>query len=155
MIERATANVKVLAVSSSGGHWEQLMLIREAFVDADVIYANTLVGLAEKSGVNPAYHLTDCNRDRIGPNLRCVKQIFDILWSERPDVIISTGAAPGLIAIALGKLFGARSIWLDSVANSEKLSLSGKMAGRLANLWLTQWPQLATARGPHFVGAVL
>lgn len=155
MATHVAGHIKVLAVSSSGGHWEQLMLLREAFSGADVVYATTLDGLAKKSQVGPAYLITDCNRDRLSPNVRCVRELFHIIRTERPDVILSTGAAPGLIAIAVGKLFGAKGVWIDSVANSEKLSLSGKMAGRLANLWLTQWPQLARSNGPHYFGAVL
>jgi len=37
-------------------------------------------------------------------------------------VIVSTGAAPGYFAIVLGRLFGARTIWIDSMANIENLS---------------------------------
>ena len=81
--------------------------------------------------------------------------MFWIMLRERPDVIISTGAAPGLLAVVLGKLMGARTLWLDSIANADRLSLSGKLAGRYANLWLTQWPHLAGVDGPSFRGAVL
>jgi hypothetical protein len=82
-------------------------------------------------------------------------QLFWIVFKERPDVIISTGAAPGYIAIRLGKLFGARSIWVDSIANVEQLSMSGALAGGRADLWLTQWPHLAKENGPYYKGAVL
>lgn len=147
--------LKVLAISSSGGHWEQLMLVVGCFAGDDIVYANTLDGLAQKSGVSPAYLVMDCNRDRVMDNLRCASQVFSIIRKEKPDVIISTGAAPGIIALMIGKLMGARTIWLDSVANSERLSLSGKMAGRIADLWLTQWAHLATKNGPQYFGSVL
>jgi UDP-N-acetylglucosamine:LPS N-acetylglucosamine transferase len=78
-----------------------------------------------------------------------------ILLRERPDVIISTGAAPGYFALRLGKWFGARTIWVDSIANVEKLSLSGQRVGKYADLWLTQWPHLARPEGPYFMGGVL
>jgi hypothetical protein len=73
----------------------------------------------------------------------------------RPDVVISTGAAPGFLALRLGRLLGARTIWVDSVANGEELSMSGKLAGRYADLWLTQWEHLAHEGGPQFRGNVL
>lgn len=78
-----------------------------------------------------------------------------ILLAVRPDVIVTTGAAPGYFAIRLGRMLGARTIWLDSVANVEQLSLSGQRIGRHADLWLTQWPHLASEAGPKFHGAVL
>jgi hypothetical protein len=73
----------------------------------------------------------------------------------RPDLIVSTGAAPGAIALAIGKLHGAKVVWVDSVANAEKLSMSGRLCSLFADLCLTQWPHLASERGPHYAGAVL
>jgi UDP-N-acetylglucosamine:LPS N-acetylglucosamine transferase len=78
-----------------------------------------------------------------------------ILLVERPDVIVSTGAAPGYFALRLGKFLGLRTIWVDSIANVERLSLSGQRVGRFADLWLTQWPHLAAAGGPSYHGSVL
>ena len=147
--------LKVLAISSGGGHWEQLMLVVSCFSDDNVVYANTLEGLAEKSGVSPAYVVKDCNRDRPMDNLRCAAQVFGIIRREKPDLIVSTGAAPGIIALTIGKVMGAKTIWIDSVANSERLSLSGKIAGRIADLWLTQWAHLARKNGPQYYGSVL
>jgi hypothetical protein len=70
-------------------------------------------------------------------------------------VIITTGAAPGYFALRVGKLFGARTIWIDSMANAETLSKSGQEVGKYADLWLTQWEHLARPQGPHYLGAVL
>ncbi|MCA9449678.1 MAG: UDP-N-acetylglucosamine--LPS N-acetylglucosamine transferase, partial [Candidatus Omnitrophica bacterium] len=78
-----------------------------------------------------------------------------ILLRVKPDVILSTGAAPGYMAIRLGRLFGAKTIWLDSIANVEELSLSGQQVGKFTDLWLTQWPHLAQPEGPKFEGSVL
>lgn len=77
------------------------------------------------------------------------------MWCERPEVIISTGAAPGYLGLRIGKWFGARTIWIDSIANAEKLSLSGQLVRNCADLWLTQWPHLARQDGPLFRGSVL
>lgn len=131
------------------------MLVVAGFDDAHIVYANTIDGLAEKSGVSPAHVVTDCNRDKPMANVKSAWDVFRIIRTQRPDIVISTGAAPGLIALVIGKLFGAKTIWLDSVANSEQLSLSGKMAGKIADLWLTQWSHLSTPKGPTYFGSVL
>jgi UDP-N-acetylglucosamine:LPS N-acetylglucosamine transferase len=74
----------------------------------------------------------------------------------RPHFVVSTGAAPGLAALQIGKLIGARTVWIDSLANSEELSLAGVMAKRFADLWLTQWPHLTTKYPQlRYFGAVL
>jgi hypothetical protein len=70
-------------------------------------------------------------------------------------VVITTGAAPGYFAVRIGKLLGARVVWLDSVANAGELSMSGRKAGSFVDLWLTQWPHLARDKGPACHGSVL
>ena len=82
-------------------------------------------------------------------------QIAWLLVREWPDVVISTGAAPGYFAIRFAKILGRRTIWIDSIANVEKLSMTGALVGPYADLWLTQWIHLARPQGPYFMGAVL
>ena len=74
---------------------------------------------------------------------------------ENPDVIVSTGAAPGYFAIRFGRLLGIKTIWIDSIANAEELSMSGQKAGKHADLWLTQWKHLAKPQGPLYYGNVI
>ncbi len=73
----------------------------------------------------------------------------------RPDIVVSTGAAPGYFALRFGKILGARTIWVDSLANVDTLSRAGQMAGKFADLWLTQWPDLASTEGPEYAGQVI
>ena len=73
----------------------------------------------------------------------------------RPDVIITTGAAPGYIAVIAGKLFGCKTCWIDSMANVERLSLSGERAGKWCDLWLTQWEHLEDGHGPVHAGSLV
>jgi hypothetical protein len=79
-----------------------------------------------------------------------------VLARERPRIVITTGAAPGYIALVLAKsLLRSRTVWIDSIANCECMSTSGLLARRFADVWLTQWPHLAKERGPQYWGAVL
>lgn len=73
---------------------------------------------------------------------------------EKPDMIISTGAAPGLIGLLVGRLMGIHTIWIDSVANADRLSLCGRIAVHIADRTLTQWPHLA-AKKVEYHGNVL
>ena len=160
MFERAADTMKgrrkrVLAIASSGGHWEQIMLVRSALADCDVCYATTLSGLAERAGLGSALVAPDFNART--PLKLCLGSfvLLRIVWVSRADIVLSTGAAPGVIALAWAKLMGKRTIWLDSVANVERLSVSGRLAGVVADLWLTQWAHLARERGPAYAGSVL
>jgi UDP-N-acetylglucosamine:LPS N-acetylglucosamine transferase len=86
-------------------------------------------------------------------------QLFGLMVRLRPDVVITTGAAPGYLAIRIGRLLKARTVWVDSIANAQELSLSGKRAGKHCDLWLTQWAHLAGSdddvRGPMYQGSTL
>ncbi|ABV95844.1 oligosaccharide biosynthesis protein Alg14 like protein (plasmid) [Dinoroseobacter shibae DFL 12 = DSM 16493] len=146
---------KILALASAGGHWQQLMLMRPAFSAHDVVFATTLETLPEQFGAAPATIISDCNRHEKRAVLVCAWQVLRLLRRERPDVVISTGALPGVIALALGRVLGARTIWVDSVANADEMSMSGRYARRVADLWLTQWDHIARDSGAEFAGSVL
>ncbi len=145
----------ILAVASGGGHWVQLLRMMSAFEGEHVIFASTIPSLRSEVADSQFYTIPDANRRRPLALLRLIFKTIWILLKERPDVVISTGAAPGYICLLFGKWLGAQTIWVDSIANVERLSMSGKMAGRVADLWLTQWPQLAAVDGPFFAGAVI
>ena len=145
---------RIMAVASGGGHWVQLQRVMPAFEDHDVTFVT----------INPTYK-TDVPGDRVlivrdstrWNQLGLIVLGFQILWSLiriRPHVVVSTGAAPGFMAIVLGRLLGAKTVWLDSIANVEKVSMSGRMVRPWAVLWLTQWPHLATDDGPEYAGRV-
>lgn len=131
-----------MAIASSGGHWTQLRRLAPAFAGCDVLWV----------GVHPSYGLEvapdrfalvpDGNRwDKIRL-LRVAIATLATVLRFRPHVIISTGAAPGFFALRFGSLLGIRTLWLDSIANADELSLSGVKASKFATLALTQWPEL-------------
>lgn len=158
---------RVMAVASAGGHWIQLRRLAPAWAGCQVVYVTTDPSL--KSGVQqeaaaqgdpaPGFHVvTEANRWQKLRLLWSLIQISLVLLRTRPDVVITTGAAPGFFALRLGGLMGARTVWVDSIANADELSMSGKMAGKHCDLWLTQWEHLADPDGPDgpkFRGSVI
>jgi UDP-N-acetylglucosamine:LPS N-acetylglucosamine transferase len=146
---------RVLAIASGGGHWVQLLRLAPALSDCDVTYLTTLPSY--RTHVAPArfYVVPDANlRRKLALAWMALRVALVVFW-ERPDVVISTGAAPGYVGVRVGRLVGAKTVWVDSMANAEQLSLSGQRAGPYVDLWLTQWPHLAAPDGPYFEGAVL
>ncbi len=145
----------ILAVASSGGHWIQLRRMRSAFEGNGVTYLTTSAGHKSEIEDDRVLVVNDASRwNKFGLVLLALRVSW-ILIRLRPDIVISTGAAPGLFALAFGKLCGARTIWIDSIANAGELSMSGKLAGKFADLWLTQWPHLEAKDGPVYRGSVL
>jgi len=92
--------------------------------------------------------------NRFGVLLLALRMFFLVL-KIRPEIVISTGAAPGYFAVRFGHMFGARTVWVDSLANVTELSRAGRMAGPYCDLWLTQWPDLASQGGPRYAGQVI
>lgn len=150
-----TRGPKLLAISSGGGHWIQLLRLANAFQDCEVIFVTTHPSYRPQVENNKFYVVADSNRSSKLALVRTTQQLARIIWTERPDIVISTGAAPGYIALRLARLIKARTVWLDSIANVDELSLSGLKIGPYADLWLTQWPHLARPEGPHYGGSVL
>jgi UDP-N-acetylglucosamine:LPS N-acetylglucosamine transferase len=119
------------------------------------VYVTVMDSYRSQVPENAFYSVHDATRwNKLGLIVLAL-QLAWIIVKEKPDVVISTGAAPGYFAILLGRLFRAKTIWIDSMANIEELSMSGSRVGRYADLWLTQWPHLARSEGPHYAGGVL
>ena len=145
---------KILAISSSGGHWTQLRRIAPAFETHTVVYISTLKGYLKEVSGSRYYKVKDASSwNKIGLII-LLFQLFKIVLIEKPDIVISTGAAPGVFAIIIARIFGARTIWLDSIANYEEISFSGKLAKYFTHLHLTQWEHL-TDQKTQCLGKVL
>jgi UDP-N-acetylglucosamine:LPS N-acetylglucosamine transferase len=147
--------LKVLAVASSGGHWVQMRRVIPAFAGSEVVYVTVLESYRSQVPESTFYRVNDATRWNKLSMVALALRLVWIMAKEKPGVVISTGAAPGYFALLLGRWFGARTIWIDSMANIEHISMSGARVGRYADLWLTQWPHLAKSEGPHYAGGVL
>ena len=146
---------KLLAISSPGGHWIQLnRLCRQLENRYDIIYAMP-DALFKPQQNTRVYSIVDVSADDKWRLLPCALQVLYILLKERPKAILSTGAAPGAVAIGLGKLLGIRTIWVDSIANVKQLSRAGRLVQKHADVFLTQWQHLSDGQTVLFKGSVL
>jgi len=146
---------RVLLVASGGGHWVQLLRLKAAWEGADVAYVTVQASYSEQVPGKRFYCVADATRWNRWALLCMAAQVTRLVLRERPDVIITSGAAPGVVAMRVGKMLGARTVWLDSIANVDALSLSGQRVSGFADLHLTQWRHLEASDGPHYRGAVL
>lgn len=144
---------KVLAICSGGGHWIQMQRIFPAFEGNELFIATVDKSVKNKFG-DKCFLITDANFDT---KIKLVISFFNalkIIAKVRPDVVISTGAAPGFWGILWGRFFKAKTIWLDSIANSGRLSLSGRLAIKVADEVLTQWAHLEGEK-VKYVGSII
>lgn len=143
---------RVLYVASSGGHFVQLKAYMEnTRIDAYKILVcpSSVDDLADKSFI-----LRDANaKDPVGV-FRCFFFFLAVYIRYRPHLIISTGAAPGAVAIFVSRLFFRKSIWVDSIANAKEPSLSGRLVRKLASVWISQSNEVAKATGGVYIGKI-
>lgn len=154
MTKHCGSEKKLLAVASAGGHWKELVLLAPAFTDCNVYYVTTMNGLADKERCSKSFVIKDSNKDQKFSVIFSFFQLFRVFFLVRPDFVISTGASPGALSMILGRLFLCKTIWVDSIANSEELSLGGKISKKVASQTLTQWSHLADEKTTFYRGSV-
>ena len=135
--------IKICLTASAGGHLVQLLRLKKSWEGFETFYVSTVEVVKDKlSQAGQVYIVGECNREHPFVTAKVLWRCFKVVLHERPDVVISTGAAPGFLMCFLGKLFGAKIIWIDSIANVKRLSMSGKMIRPFCSLFLTQWEEL-------------
>lgn len=146
--------MKIVAIASAGGHWIQLLRLVTAFEGHEVVFMGTNSSFAETVPEHTFVAIPDGNRWNKWKLVLLGIKIGRKILQINPDVIVTTGAAPGLMAIIVGKLMGCRTLWIDSIANVESISLSGRVAVYFADRVHTQWEALAGSR-ITYAGSVL
>jgi beta-1,4-N-acetylglucosaminyltransferase len=144
MEPRADPRPRTLLVCSPGGHLMEMLALEPAWRDHQTTWI-TLEGadvdhLLEGCDVILGHGPT--NRDL----LKLVRNLF-LAWRvvrrERPDAILSTGAALAVPFFIVGRLHGARTVYVESLTRTQGLSLSGRLVYPLANAFFVQWPGAA------------
>jgi len=148
---------KICLVASAGGHLTQLLKLSDCWKDREVFCVSTLDSAVQKiQEFGRFYIIGECNREHPWQSLRVLKNCIRVIIKERPDVIVSTGAGPACLLCIVGKLLGAKIVWIDSIANVERLSMSGRIIRPLANLILSQWPEVAKKyKSVYYAGNLL
>jgi UDP-N-acetylglucosamine:LPS N-acetylglucosamine transferase len=148
---------KICLAASAGGHLGQLLSLRSAWEGNEVVFVSTGQMVREKlAAMGRTYIVGECNREHpikaIGVMWKCLR----VIVRERPAVVFSTGAALGFFMCFWGKLLGAKIVWLDSIANTKSLSLSGRLIRPFANLILSQWSDVAEQyKNVEYAGEVI
>lgn len=145
----------LLAVASGGGHWVQLLRLRPAFVGWNVSYVSTFADQASEMEGADIYFVPDTSRFRKSKLIQVAWLAFMIVFKTRPMAVITTGSAPGLFFLIAGRMLGAKTLWVDSIANSTRLSGTGRAARLVAHRTISQWPDVAISENVQCWGSVL
>lgn len=136
-------DLKVCLVGSSGGHLTHLYMLKpfwknmERFwVTFDKIDANSIL---KDEKMYPCYFPTNRNIKNL------IKNIFlaiKVLKKEKPDIIISSGAAVAVPFFYIGKLMGAKTIYIEVFDRIDKPTLTGKLVYPITDKFIVQWEEM-------------
>lgn len=147
MMRKQNTPIRICAGASAGGHMNQLLKLlehTESWPEQPSFYLTTLDVLASKlSERGHVYVVGECNRHHPFRALQTFIRCIGIAYKERPDVVVTTGSMPLALFCLISKIMGARIVWIDSIANIDRYSMSGRFTRKFADLFLTQWPELA------------
>lgn len=127
---------KVCFAASSGGHFEQLMRLKDLMEKYDAFIVTEKTNYDYKID-KKTYYLSQINRREGLFILKImavlIKSVF-IFLKERPDIIITTGVLAVIPLCLLAKLFGKKVVYIESFAKVSSPTLTGKFLYKFADM---------------------
>lgn len=137
--------MKLGMIASSGGHWEELLCLKQLAQKHTAFYVTEEGGQAQDSNMDALYLVSQINRQEKGFLLHFI-QLFIKAWrimkKESPDAVITTGALIAFPFCLIAKLKGKKVIYIESFARVRQKSLTGKLVYPFADLFIVQWEQM-------------
>jgi len=151
----------VLLVCSSGGHLFQLVVLKEAWGDFSRAWVTFDKSDARSLLAGERVHFAHGPTNR-SFGLVAVKNLarnlalaWRVVGAERPRVVLTTGAGVAVPFAWVGRLRGAKVVYVESLTRIDGPSLSCRLISPVADRVYAQWPELAEALPrARYVGAV-
>ncbi|MEA5390369.1 PssD/Cps14F family polysaccharide biosynthesis glycosyltransferase [Cyanobium gracile UHCC 0139] len=135
--------MKILLVCSSGGHFKALQQLAGFWGRHPHLWITFRTPTTETALAGEPVQWAHSPTNRNLPNLlRNLALALQVIRSERPDVIVSTGAGVAVPFLLLGKLLGCKTVFIESVTRIETLSLSARLIRPFLDILYVHWPQL-------------
>lgn len=136
---------KVCFIASTGGHFEQLMMLKPLMDKYDSFIVTEKTGYSVIKDDRKVYYFNQVNRHEKAFIFKMIANAFislNIFMKERPDVIISTGALATIPMCVLSKIFRKKVIFIESFAKVTSPTLTGKLIYKFADQFYIQWEQM-------------
>lgn len=132
--------LKVCLVSSSGGHLTHLYMLKPFWQDQERFWVTfdkeDARSILEGEKVYSCYYPTNRNIKNL---LKNTVLAWKVLRREKPDLIISTGAAVAVPFFYLGKLMRKKLIYIEVFDRMDKPTLTGRLVYRITDQFIVQW----------------
>ncbi len=135
--------MKLCLVGSSGGHLTHLYLLKKYWQDKERFWVTfdkkDSRSLLKQETVYNCYFPTNRNIINL---IRNTFLAIKIIVKEKPDVIISSGAAVAVPFFYIGKIFGAKTFYIEVFDRFDKPTLTGKLVYPITDAFIVQWEEM-------------
>lgn len=149
---------KICFAASSGGHLEQLLMLRPLMEKFDSFVLTEKTFYQINMNEEKIYYLHQVNRKEKAVILKLLWNgilSLGIFLKERPDAVITTGVLAMVPMCLLAKLFGRKLIYIESFAKVTSATETGKLMYRFADQFYVQWePMLKVYPKAIYLGGI-
>lgn len=140
---------KIMFISSTGGHLSEITALEKGLSKYDIYHVTektkSNMALKKKYGKNISF-LIYGTKDHIliypfKLLINCFLSLF-IFLKVRPKVIITTGAHTAGPMCLIGKIFRKKLIYIETLANFNTKTITGKLLYPFADLFIVQWAEM-------------
>ena len=135
--------MKVCLVGSSGGHLTHLYMLKPFWQEQERFWVTfdkaDARSLLEGETLYPCFFPTNRNLKNLIKNTALA---WKVLRKEKPDLIVSSGAAVAVPFFYLGKLFGAKTVYIEVFDRIDGPTLTGKLIHPIADKFIVQWEEM-------------
>ena len=135
--------MKICLVGSSGGHLTHLYMLRPFWEKEERFWVTfdkeDARSLLENERMYPCYFPTNRSLKALIINTRLA---WKVLRKEKPDLIVSSGAAAAVPFFYLGKLFGAKLMYMEVFDRIDRPTLTGRLVYPITDTFVVQWEEM-------------
>lgn len=137
--------MKIVFAASSGGHLEQLLMLKPLMEKYDSILVTEKTDYSAGNLDVKTYYLRQINRKEFLFLPKLIANSWKsllIIIKERPKVMITTGVLAIIPLALLMKLFGGKLIYIESFAKVSSKNMSGDLLYKFADQFYVQWEEM-------------
>lgn len=136
---------KICFIASTGGHFEQLMMLKPLMNKYDSFIVTEKTEYSVGKDDKKIYYLRQVNRNEKSFIPKIISnsiKTMGIFFKEKPDVVISTGALSTIPMCIFAKLLRKKLIFIESFAKVNSPTLTGKLLYKFADQFYVQWEDM-------------
>lgn len=137
--------IKICFAASSGGHYEQLMMLKPLMQKYDSFILTERTQYKSDVLGEKTYYLKQVNRKEKNFLFRMFQNSFltlSVYFREKPNVVICTGVLAMIPMCLIVKLFGGKLVYLESFAKVTTPTKTGKFLYRFSDQFYVQWESM-------------